>query len=62
MKTNQENRLVSEKVTQLLTISKQLISRQKNVMNSTDFALDSLTMERHLTPYNIKQYLKHWDQ
>ena len=26
MKTNQENRLVSEKVTELLTISKQLIS------------------------------------
>ena len=39
-----------KKVTQLLTISKQLISWQKNVMNSTDlFALDTLTMKRHLT-------------
>ena len=51
MKTNQESRLVSEKVTQPLAISKQLISWYKNQMNLKDvFAVYILTMKRHLTP------------
>ena len=48
MKTNQENRLVSEKVDHLQT-NNQLT--EKNVIYLKDaFALDTLTMKRHLTP------------
>ena len=53
MKTNQENRLVSEKklVSQPLIIFKQLVDWKKNVINSKDsFALDKLSMKEHLTP------------
>ena len=46
-KTNQENRLVSEKVTRKFTIFKHQINWQKNVLNSNrPLSIDTLTMKK----------------